>query len=162
MNVDWSELFTLSMPLSEIVIRGSATYLFLFLIFRFIVQRDIGAVGLADILILVIVADASQNAMAGEYKSVTDGMVLVLTLIFWNRLFDWLSYRFNAFRRFAEPPLLCLISDGRMLKRNMRKEYISEEELWVKLREQGITELHQVKKAFLEPDGAISVIKREG
>jgi uncharacterized membrane protein YcaP (DUF421 family) len=83
-EVDWGELFGLSMPLAEIVIRGSAMYWFLFLVFRFVVRRDVGAVGIGDLLVLVIVADAAQNAMAGEYKSVTDGIVLVSTLIGWN------------------------------------------------------------------------------
>ncbi|HJW56769.1 MAG TPA: YetF domain-containing protein [Burkholderiaceae bacterium] len=162
MIVDWSELFGLSLPVAEIVVRGTATYWFLFLIFRFAVRRDVGAVGLADILLLVIVADASQNAMAGEYKTVTDGIVLVSTLIFWNMTVDWLSFRFAAFRRFAEPSSLRLVKDGRMLMRNMRKEFITEEELRIKLREQGIDSIEQVKAAFLEPDGEVSVIPKSG
>ena len=136
-------------------------YWFLFLIFRFIVRRDIGAVGIADLLLLVIVADASQNAMAGEYRSVSDGMVLVATLIFWNLLLDWLSYRFPAFRRFAVATSLCLVKDGRINRRNMRREFITEDELWSKLRQAGVTELAKVKLVTLEGDGEITVVKNE-
>jgi uncharacterized membrane protein YcaP (DUF421 family) len=161
LGLDWHEIFALSMPATEIIVRGSAMYWFLFLIFRFLVRRDVGAVGIADILLLVIVADASQNAMAGEYRSVTDGVILVSTLIGWNMLLDWLSFRCKAFRRFAEASTLCLIRDGRMLMRNMRREFISEDELWAKLRQAGVTELRQVKLANLESDGEISVIKNE-
>jgi uncharacterized membrane protein YcaP (DUF421 family) len=157
---DWAELFAFSVPVLELVIRGTAIYWFLFVIFRFVIRRDVGAVGIADILILVIVADASQNAMAGEYTSISDGVVLVSTLIGWNILLDWLSFRLPAFRRFAQPTALCLVRDGRMLRRNMRKEWITDDELWSKLREQGVESLQQVKEAYMESDGEISVIKR--
>jgi len=160
-GLDWGEMFGLSMPVAEIIVRGTAVYWFLFLIFRFVIRREVGAVGIADILVLVIVADASQNAMAGEYTSVTDGLILVSTLIGWNFLFDWMSFRFPPFRRFAEPSPLCLVEKGRLNKRNMRKEFITEEELWAKLREEGVESLQEVKKAYLETDGAISVIKHQ-
>jgi uncharacterized membrane protein YcaP (DUF421 family) len=159
-DVDWVGLFSLTVPLPEIVVRATATYWFLFLIFRFVVRRDIGAVGIADILILVIVADASQNAMAGESSSIADGMVLIAILIGWNLFFDWVSFQFPVIRRIATPSSLCLIENGKMLKRNMRKEFISEDELWQKLREEGVDSLDQVKKVYLEPDGNFSVIKK--
>jgi uncharacterized membrane protein YcaP (DUF421 family) len=158
--IHWSQLFEFSVSPMETIIRGSFFYWFLFLIFRFIIRRDIGAVGLADVLIIVIVADASQNAMAGEYTSISDGMILVSTLIGWNVFFDWLSYRSSGFRRFAEPPPLLLIRDGQMQLRNMRKELITEEELSSKLRQAGLTSLEQVKEAYIEADGEISIIKR--
>lgn len=158
--IHWNQLFEFSVSPMETIIRGSFFYWFLFLIFRFIIRRDIGAVGLADVLIIVIVADASQNAMAGEYTSISDGMILVSTLIGWNVFFDWLSYRLPGFRRFAEPPPLLLIRDGQMQLRNMRKELITEEELWSKLRQAGLTSLEQVKEAYIEADGEISIIKR--
>lgn len=161
LHLDWKGMFGLSLPLAEILIRGSAFYWFLFLVFRFVIRRDVGAVGIADILLLVIVADASQNAMAGEYKSITDGMVLVATLIGWNVALDWASFRFPAIRRFAEPSRLCLLKNGQMLKQNMRREFITEEELWRKLRQHGIESLAQVKSVHLEGDGEFSIIKRE-
>src|SRR5918911_154899 len=99
LDIDWSELFKFSVPASELIVRGTAMYWFLFLIFRFGIRRDVGAVGIADILLLVIVADASQNSMDGEYTSVTEGMVLVGTLIGWNFLLDWLSFRFDSIRK---------------------------------------------------------------
>lgn len=160
-GVDLAEIFGLSTPLIEIFLRGSVMYWFLFLLFRFVIRRDVGSVGLADILILVIVADASQNAMAGEYTSVTDGMVLVVTLIAWNILLDWLAWRFPVFRQFAEPSSLPLVSQGRLLLRNMRHELITEDELWTHLRQQGIERLDQVKIAYLESDGSFSVIRSD-
>lgn len=160
LDIDWQELFGLSMPAAEIFIRGSAIYWFLFLIFRFVIRRDVGAVGIADILILVIVADASQNAMSGEYKSISDGMILVTTLIGWNVLLDWLSYRFKGIRQFVEPDALCLVRDGKIMRRNLRREFITEEELWSKIRQAGVDDLKQVKNVSLEADGQISVIRQ--
>jgi uncharacterized membrane protein YcaP (DUF421 family) len=157
---DMTELFAFSVPVLELVIRGTAIYWFLFFVFRFVIRRDVGAVGIADILILVIVADAAQNAMAGEYTSISDGIVLVSTLIAWNVLLDWLSYHSIAFRRFAQPTALCLVRDGCILRRNMRREWITDDELWTKLREQGVESLQQVKRVYMEPDGEMSVIKR--
>jgi uncharacterized membrane protein YcaP (DUF421 family) len=160
--LDWGELFGVSVSPLELIVRGTCMYWFLFALFRFVVRRDIGTIGVADILVLVIVADAAQNAMAGEYKTITDGMVLVATIVFWNYLTDRLSYAWPRFRRLAQPPPLLLIKEGRIQKGNLRREYVSEEELMAKLREKGIDQVSQVKRAYLEPDGEISVIKRQG
>lgn len=162
LSLDWAELFGFSLPPIEIIVRGTAMFWFLFIVFRFVVRRDVGAVGIADVLIIVIVADASQNGMAGDYESIGDGMLLVGTLIGWNVLLDWLSYRFSAVRRFAEPPPLMLVQDGRLLKRNMRRELLTEEELSSKLREQGVDALENVRQAYMESDGTISVIRKNG
>lgn len=159
-SIDWSALFGFSVSLSETIIRGTATYWFLFVMFRFILRRDIGALGIADVLFVVIVADASQNAMSGEYKTVSDGLALILTLIFWHLFVDWMNFHVAVFRRFAEPPPLPLIRDGRMIVRNLRRELITEAELWAKLRHAEVESLDQVKFAYMEADGEISVIRK--
>lgn len=161
LGLDWGELFGFSVPPAEILVRGTAMYWFLFLLFRFVVRRELGGIGVGDILIMVIVADASQNAMAGEYKSVTDGFLLVGTLISWNVLLDWAAFHFPWLRTFLKPPSLLLVKHGRLLKNNMRREFISEDELWVKLREAGVESLDTVKKAYVESDGQISVIEEK-
>lgn len=125
-------------------------------------RRDVGAVGIAYILLLVIVADASQNAFSGEYRSITDGMLLVSVLIGWNYLLDWPNFRWPVFRRFVQPPPLLLVRDGRLVWHNPRVEHLTEEELQAKLREQGISSLAAIKSAYMESDGRISVIKRSG
>ncbi len=160
-GIDLAEIFGLSMPALELVLRGSAIYWFLFAIFRLLIRRDVGSVGIADLLIVVLVADAAQNGMAGEYKSVTDGIVLISTLVAWNMLLDWLSFRFRIFRRLLEPQPLRLVKDGQLLLRNMRREFISEDELWAQLRQEGVDRLDQVKAVYLEADGNFSVIRKE-
>jgi len=159
-TVDWAGMFGLSVPPLEIVIRGSAMYLFLFLMFRVVVRRRVGAVGMADILVLVIVADAAQNGMSGEYKSVTDGAILVGTILAWDMLIDGLNYRVPALRNWLEAPPLLLVRDGRLLRRNLRHEFVTEEELEAKLRQKGVKDVSEVAEARMESDGEISVIKR--
>ena len=160
MTVDWAGMFGLSVPPLEIVIRGSAMYLFLFLMFRVVVRRRVGAVGMADILVLVIVADAAQNGMSGEYKSVTDGAILVGTILAWDMLIDWLNYRVPALRNWLEAPPLLLVRDGRLLRRNLRHEFVTEEELEAKLRQKGVKDVSEVAEARMESDGEVSVIKK--
>jgi uncharacterized membrane protein YcaP (DUF421 family) len=160
MSVDWGEIFGLSVSPWELVIRGTAMYLFLFLLFRVVIRRRIGAVGMADVLILVIIADAAQNGMSGEYRSVTDGAILIGTIVFWNVAIDWLNYRVPALQNWLEAPPLLLVHDGRLLHRNLRHEFVTEQELKSKLREKGVEDLSEVAKAHMESDGSISVIKR--
>lgn len=159
--MDWSEIFGLTVSPLELVVRGTAMYLFLFLLFRVVVKRRVGAVGMADILILVIVADAAQNGMSGEYKSVTDAFILVATLIGWNMLIDWLTFRYPRLQRLLEPPPLLLIRDGRVLWRHLRHEFVSEEELKSKLREHGVEDAAEVARAYMEPDGQVTVLKKK-
>jgi len=154
------ELFALNIPVWELAVRGSAMYLMLFAFFRFVMRRDVGAVGVADLLILVLIADASQNAMAGEYTTISEGAVLVGTLIGWNVLFDWLAFRYKAFAKFVEPAPLPLMKEGKILHRNLRREFLTVDELMAKLREHGIDNLSAVKSACMEGDGEITVVRR--
>jgi uncharacterized membrane protein YcaP (DUF421 family) len=155
----WTSLFRFEMSPWELVIRGSLIYWFLFFLFRFILRRDAGSVGLADILVIVLIADAAQNGMAGEYKSVGEAVVLIVTIAGWNFWIDWMSFRYPKFARFAEPGMVPLIRHGRILRANMRREMITELELHSQLRENGVEDPSQVKHAALEPDGSISIIR---
>ena len=159
--MDWGEIFGLSVSPWELIIRGSAMYLFLFALFRVVIRRRVGAVGMADILILVIVADAAQNGMSGEYRSVTEAFILVGTLIGWNVLIDWLTFLSPRLQRLLEPPPLLLIDNGRVLWRHLRQEFVSETELKTKLREHGVTDPKEVAKAYMEPDGQVTVLKKK-
>ena len=66
-------------------------YLALFIMLRIVLKRQAGTLGMTDLLLITLLADASQNAMAGEYNSLPDGVVLVATIILWNYIFDWLT-----------------------------------------------------------------------
>jgi uncharacterized membrane protein YcaP (DUF421 family) len=159
---DLGSLFELTVHPAELVLRGTLMYWFLFLLLRFVLRRDIGSIGIADILLLVLLADAAQNAMSGEYESITDGCILVATIAGWNWLLDLAAYRIPALRRVLEAQPVPLVRDGKLMRRNLRHEMITVDELMSKLREQGIEDLDKVKAATMESDGEISVIKHGG
>jgi uncharacterized membrane protein YcaP (DUF421 family) len=159
--MDWKSFFTLDVPLLEILLRGSLIYISLFILLRVVLKRQTGSLRMSDLLLITLIADASQNAMAGEYRSFPAGLILVCTILFWSYAFDWLGYRFRWFRKLVEPPPLPLIREGKLLRKNMRQELITEEELKSQLREQGLENWGQVKQAFMESDGHISVLPYE-
>ena len=161
MSFDWAALFEMHVSPVELIVRGSLMYWLLFLVFRFVLKRDVGAVGIADILLLVLIADASQNAMAGGYDTVAEGLVLVATLIGWNYLFDWAAFRWKAVRRFVEPPPLLLVRRGRLLHRNLRAEHLTLTEFKAHLRANGLVSWHGVRAAYMESDGTFTVIKEK-
>lgn len=157
--MDPSDLIAFNVSPWELIVRGSAMYWFLFLVFRFLLRRDVGGLGVADVLLVVLVADASQNGMTGGYTSVAEGIVLVSTLIGWNYALDLLSFHFPRFERFTTPPPLKLIRNGRILHRHLKIELLTVAELRSLLRQHGIETLSQVRSACLESDGELSVIR---
>ena len=158
-QIDWESAFVPSVAIAEIILRGTIVYLFLFAVFR-VLRRGAGTIGISDLLVVVLVADAAQNAMASEYKSITEGLTLVATIIFWDYFLDWLGYRFPVVRRLVQPAPLLLVKDGRIQKRNLRQEMITEEELRGQLRKQGVESVEEVKQSYMEEDGHISVVKK--
>src|SRR5215212_4428035 len=116
-DVDWEHILLPDTPLLEIFLRGSVMYLSLFLLLRFVLKRQAGTVGITDLLVVVLIADAAQNAMGDDYKSVPDGIVLVCTIIFWNYALDWLGYHSPFVGRLVHPPPLELVRNGRVHRR---------------------------------------------
>ena len=161
MHIEWDQLFGFSVPPLELIVRGSVMFLFLWLLFRVVIKRRVGAIGMADLLVLVIIADAAQNGMAGTYTSVSDAVVVVSTIVLWNYLFDWLAFRYDWMQRLLEPSPLLVVDHGRILWRHMRMELLSRTELEAKLREHDVKDLAEVEKAYVEADGHISVVKRQ-
>lgn len=158
--VAWQELFSFSISPFETFVRGTIMYWLLFVLFRFVARRDLGSMGIADLLIIVIVADAAQNGMAGEGKSIADAGLLVATLVMWNRLLDAAAFRSPAFRKLMNAPKIVLVEQGQKRHENLRRESITEEELAAKLREHDVTSLDEVEGMYLESDGKISVVKK--
>jgi uncharacterized membrane protein YcaP (DUF421 family) len=159
-QVNWHSVFVPDTPLLEIFVRGTIVYLALFLLLRLVLKRQSGTIGVTDLLVVVLIADAAQNAMADDYKSIPDGLLLVGTIVFWSYALDWLGARFPWLGRFIHPPPLELIRDGKINWRNLRKELISLDELKSQLREQGVENIAQVKDAHMEGDGRISVVTK--
>src|SRR5215475_13815809 len=160
LQIDWTSVFMPSLHIGEIILRGTVVYLFLFVLLR-LLRRGAGTIGISDLLVVVLIADAAQNAMASEYKSITEGLILVTTIVSWDYFLDWLGYKFSPVRHLLRPAPSLLIKDGRIQRANLRREMITEEELIEQLREQGIQKMQEVKESYIEGDGRISVITED-
>lgn len=157
MSMTMTEVFAPSHAL-EVMVRGTLVYLGLFVLLRLVLNRRAQGMSTPDVLLIVLIADAVQNGMAGEYKSITDGLILVATLLFWDFTLDWLAFRWPALERVIRQPPLLLVEDGRLNRHNMRRELVTLDELMSLLREHGIVDVSQVGRAWLEDDGKLSVV----
>jgi uncharacterized membrane protein YcaP (DUF421 family) len=124
LKIDWQSLLVPTVSLLELVARGSVMYLAILAALR-LFRREAGALGTADLLVIVLVADAAQNAMASQYGSITEGIVLVATIFVWNYLLDWLAFRYRWVHRLLHPAPLALIEDGHIRPRNLRSEMLT-------------------------------------
>jgi uncharacterized membrane protein YcaP (DUF421 family) len=158
LEIDWHDLFVPTVGLLELVLRGSVMYLLILAALR-LFRREAGTLSTADLLVIVLVADAAQNAMASQYHSITEGAVLVATIFLWNYLLDWLAYRYRWAHRLLHSAPLPLITNGRIQRRNLRAEMMTLGDLMEQLREQGVEHVAQVKRCCLESDGRLSVIR---
>ena len=156
---DWNGMVS-PQSLLEVFIRGSLMYLFIFILLR-VVRRETGSISVADVLVLVLIADAAQNGMAGEYKSVPEGMLLVATIVLWSLVVDWASYHVAAIGNLLHPQPVELIKDGKPMRDKMRRNFITFDELMTSVRSAGTEDLGKVRRAWLEGNGEISVILKD-
>jgi uncharacterized membrane protein YcaP (DUF421 family) len=161
--LDWQGIFVPEHSLLEMVVRGTIMYLLVFALVRLMSKRQIGGLGPSDVLVIVLLAEVAGNGFtASDYRSVSEGAVLVATLLGWTYVLEWLGNRFPAMERLIREPKLKLIENGRMLRRNMQAELVTREELLAQLREKGLEDYDDVAAAYMEADGRISVIRKKG
>lgn len=145
----------------DIVLRTTAVYLFLLIGLRLAGKREIGQMTLFDLVVILVIANAVQNAMVGSNTSLWGGLLAAGTLLVLNYAVSAMRFRFRWVARWlGERPTL-IIEDGKFLDAPMRREHLEEEEVLMAMREHGVERLEQVERAFLEPDGSISVIPKE-
>lgn len=161
MDIDLATILLPETPILEIAIRGTITYLAIFLLLRYF-RRGIGGIANPDLLLIVLVADAASNAMADDYRSVIDGLLLVGVIVLWAWTFDWLSYRSAFFGRLVHPRPQPLIENGELRRQNMRSELVTYEELMSQLRLHGLQDVKQVRRAYVEGNGRISILPMPG
>jgi uncharacterized membrane protein YcaP (DUF421 family) len=157
---DFHQIFAPSATTLEIVLRGSALYWFLFILLRFVLRRDTGSAGVSDILFVVLLGDAAQNGMIGQHDGVADSLTLIATLVGWNYLLDYLGYRFRFFEWLTDPPPVCLARNGRLIRKAMRREHLTDGAIEAKMRDAGVERIADVHAIYLEADGSFSVLKR--
>ncbi|RYE99093.1 MAG: DUF421 domain-containing protein [Oxalobacteraceae bacterium] len=159
-HVDWEAMFVPKHALLDSVIRGTAVYLCLFLILRFLKNRSVGGVGMSDLLTVILVANALQEGLIGKGSSITEGVVSTLVVIGWSSGLDWLAFRFPGMGRVLRSKPVPLVRNGVAVPEGLRREMMTEEALRAQLRLSGVSGPEEVKSAFMEENGQVSVLKR--
>jgi uncharacterized membrane protein YcaP (DUF421 family) len=142
----------------EIVARTLVVYVTVVLGLRFFGKRELGQMTPFDLVLILTLSNAVQNAMTGPDTSLTGGLISAATLLTSNWLLNTSGARLPLMRRWLVGDPTLLIHDGKIVRDRLRREGITEEELLMAAREHGIGELGDVQEAVLEVDGTISII----
>jgi uncharacterized membrane protein YcaP (DUF421 family) len=147
--------------LLDVAIRTSVVYFALFAGLRLTGTRQLGQMSTFDLVLLLIIANAVQNAMVGPDTSLAGGLIAAGVLIGWHRVIDWWRLKSRRFAKVVAGEGIMLIHAGRVLDAHCRRAGITRDELLQALREHGVADVGDVMLAVLEPDGAISVIRND-
>lgn len=146
------------MELLAVALRSLIVYLFILAAIRVFGKREITQLSVTDLVFILLISNAVQNAMVGPNTSLLGGLVAACTLFAANRLLEFLSYRSKSINSLLQGDALMLIYKGKVLTSHLQKASISRVELEVVVREHGIADINDVDLAVLETDGNISII----
>lgn len=147
--------------LADVVGRSFIVYLVLLLGLRLTGRRQIGQLTPFDLVLLLLISNAVQNAMTGPDYSLLGGLVAAATLLTMNRAIAWLRLRYTGIERIVEGSPVPLVTDGKILTENLQKEQITTAELLANLREHNVEDIEHCELAMLEVDGTVSVFRRD-
>ena len=155
-------MFDLTTPWWEIIVRTVAVYVVVLFLLRVAGKREMGQMTPFDLVVILVIANAVQNAMTGGDNSLIGGVVAAATLTVVNIAVERWGARVPFLRHaLASEPTL-LLQDGTPIADNLQREHIDLEELEMAARQHGIADLASVAAAILEEDGSISIIPKEG
>ena len=145
----------------EFILRGIIIYIFLIVLLRVTGKRQVGQLAPFDLVLLLVLSNAVQNAMNGGDNSVTGGMISAVTLVGMNWLAGLLTYKNKTIEALVEGRPEVLIHNGKLYDEALRREKLTHHELMTALREAGCAAIEDVRAAVLENDGTISVIPKQ-
>jgi uncharacterized membrane protein YcaP (DUF421 family) len=146
----------------DAVLRAAAVYLILMLIFRITGKRSLAQVTTFDFVLLLVVGEATQQALLGEDFSIAQSAIVITTLVGIDRFADYMSWRTPVVNRALQSVPVILLDDGRLLDDVMKKVHVSEADVLSSARStQGLERLDQIRYAVLEPSGGISIIPKD-
>ncbi len=153
-------MFSLANPIWDIVLRTTSVYVIILVGLRLAGKREIGQMTVFDLVVLLLLANAVQNAMVGPDTSLVGGIVAALVLLVLNSVVAQLRLRSPRLRRMVEGSPTLLVLRGEVIPLHLQREGIDQETLEAALREHGIAEISEVEIAVLEIDGSISVVPK--
>lgn len=151
-----------TVPVWEVVLRTVVVYIVVFALLRLAGKRELGQMSVLDLVVILVISNAVQNAMTGGDNSLTDGVVAAATLVAMNIVITRFGQRIPFFSRLVVDQPTLLLSDGEVIQSHLDREGVSLDEIEMAAREHGIPDLTGVSAAILEPDGSISIIPRSG
>lgn len=154
------EIPDLGSSLVDVAIRTGIIYVVLITGLRIAGKREVGQLSIFDLIVLLVIADAVQNAMVGQNATLAGGIVAAITLLTMDRLLNLVTGRVPRVRQLLEGEPQVLIRDGVVLEDALRKEGIDDDDLAAALRRQGVLDPTEVRLAVLETDGSISVVAK--
>ncbi len=157
MNALWS---VSGFPWWHLVIRAGVVYLAIVLLLRLSGKRQVGQMGMADFVALLLISNAVQNSMNGGDNSITGGLILATVLILLSYGFNVLTYRSRRMEALVQGRPTLLVHHGKLLHHNLERELLTVPELRALLRRQGVHDVRDVAEAVLESDGYLSITKK--
>jgi len=146
----------------DAILRGLVMYVFLLVLFRIAGRRTLAEMTNFDLVLLLIISEATQNAMIGNDYSVTNGVLVILTLVGIDISLSLIKQRFPLLERYLEGLPLVLVDQGRPIKELMDRARVDEQDILSSAREKhGLERMDQVKYAVLENNGGISIIPKK-
>jgi uncharacterized membrane protein YcaP (DUF421 family) len=142
----------------EFVLRALFIYVFLMIVFSISGKRSMAQIDTFDFVLLLIISEATQQALIGPSYSLTTAAIVIVTLVGAEVAMACLKDRFPVIEKYTSGGPLLLIENGRQIKDRMKKEKIGVEEILAAARRIGVERLEQIKFAILESGGDISVI----
>jgi uncharacterized membrane protein YcaP (DUF421 family) len=155
-------IFDMTTPWYEILLRTFVVYMTVLVLLRLAGKRELGQMTPFDLVVILVIANAVQNAMTGGDNSLTGGILAASMLTVVNIGVGRWGSRVPFFRRLVASQPRLLLRDGKPIKEALDEERIDVEELEMAAREHGIASLADVTAAVLEEDGSISIIPKEG
>jgi uncharacterized membrane protein YcaP (DUF421 family) len=147
----------------DAVVRAAVIYVFLLVLFRVTGRRTLAQITTFDFVLLLIIAEATQQGLLGNDFSITNALLVILALLGLDLLSQGLSRRWRSFDRWINGLPLVLVEDGRLIDDRAIKAGFLEDDILEQARaNQGIERRKQIKYAVLERDGSISVIPKSG
>ena len=144
------------------LLRAFVVYTFLLVIFRIAGKRSLAQVTTFDLVLTLIISETIQEALIDDDRSMTNGFLLVLTLVGLNILLSEVKQRSHRLERWLDGTPLVIIEEGKLHHDRMSRERVDEEDILSAAREQeGIERLDEIRYAVLERDGAVSVVPKE-
>lgn len=148
-------------PILDVVVRSICVYLFMVIAIRLFGKNQLSQLNAGDVVLLLLISNAVQNAMVGENTSLEGGIVAALVLFAANFTLKRLMFSSPSFASFMEADPVILVKDGVVDHVALRKVKISFDELNESIREHGVESIENVKLSILEVDGNISVISED-